>query len=536
MGADGQLNTFDMCILFFYLVGIVALGLWVGLRRRQGEEDGSGYFLAGRTLTWPVIGMALFATNISTVHLVSLAQEGYTNGLAYGNFEWMAVFTLIVLSYFFAPFYIRTRVSTLPEFLERRYSRACRDWLTGMSIVSAIFIHIGFSFYAGAVVIESLFGIDKMTSILLVALLTGCYTIVGGLSAVVITETVQTVLLLVGAIVLTATAYVRAGGWSGISGSVDPVHLTMIRPHGDSSGLPWYAVLLGYPVIGIWYWCTDQTIVQRVLGAKDEGHARMGALFAAFIKILPVFIFVFPGLICAALIHQGQLPNTLEKSEQAYGFMIAHLLPAGLRGLVAAALLAALMSTVASALNSAATLFTHDIYRRFSPAAADRRLVLVGRIATAVGLLAAVAWSPFLGRYPSVFQGINAAICYIAPPITVVFLLGVFWRRASSRGAFVTLVTGSLLGLTVFVLDWFKTVTGWNVPFMMAGFYLAVMCALVMIPMSIRYPDLASPERAGLTWSSPLAPFREGGFLTLRHNVAAMALCVIMAVLYVAFR
>lgn len=536
MGANGQLNTFDMCILFFYLVGIVALGLWVGLRRRQGEEDGSGYFLAGRTLTWPVIGMALFATNISTVHLVSLAQEGYTNGLAYGNFEWMAVFTLIVLSYFFAPFYIRTRVSTLPEFLERRYSRACRDWLTGMSIVSAIFIHIGFSFYAGAVVIESLFGIDKMTSILLVALLTGCYTIVGGLSAVVITETVQTVLLLVGAIVLTATAYVRAGGWSGISGSVDSVHLTMIRPHGDSSGLPWYSVLLGYPVIGIWYWCTDQTIVQRVLGARDEGHARMGALFAAFIKVLPVFIFVFPGLICAALIKQGQLPDTLEKSEQVYGFMIAHLLPEGLRGLLAAALLAALMSTVASALNSAATLFSHDIYRRLVPKVDDRRLVSVGRVATAIGLVVAVAWSPFLGRYPSVFQGINAAICYIAPPITIVFLCGVFWRGASSKGALATLMAGSCLGLVVFVLDWFKSITGWNVPFMMAGFYLAVACALVLVPVSLLFPDAPNPERAALTWSSPLAPFRDCESLRLRHKLAAILLCAMMVGLYVIFR
>ena len=372
---------------------------------------------------------------------------------------------------------------------------------------------------------------------MLVAAVTGCYTIVGGLSAVVITETVQTVILILGAVVLTGAAYIRAGGWEGIASTVDPRQLTMIRPSGDPSGLPWYSVLLGYPVIGIWYWCTDQTIVQRVLGAKDETHARLGALFAGFIKILPVFIFVLPGLICAALIKQGALPNTLEKSEQVYAFMIRHLLPAGLRGLVAAALLAALMSTVASALNSAATLFSHDIYRRFSPNASGRALVRVGRVATAVGLVLAVAWSPFIGRYPSVFQGITAAICCIAPPITVVFVLGVFWRGASARGAIATLVAGSALGFTVFLLDWFKESTGWNVPSMMAGFYLAVVCSAILVPVSFLYPDPESSARAALTWSSPLEPFRrEKGQGIASYNVVAVVLCIVMIGLYVVFR
>jgi SSS family solute:Na+ symporter len=536
MGPSGEMGLLDVGILALYLIGIVALGIWAGLKRR-GDGDDSGFFLAGRKLRWPVIGLALFATNISTVHLVSLAQEGYTNGLAYGNFEWMAAFTLVILALFFAPFYIRTRVSTLPEFLERRYSRASRDWLSVLSIVSAIFIHIGFTFYAGAVVLEGLFGIDKLTSILLVAVVTGTYTIIGGLMAVVVTESVQTVILVLGAIVLTATAYVRAGGWDGITATVDPHQLTMLRPAGDPSGLPWYSVLLGYPVIGIWYWCTDQTIVQRVLGAKDETHARLGALFAGFIKILPVFIFVFPGLICAVLIQQGNLPDTLESSEHVYAFMISHLLPVGLRGLVAAALLAALMSTVSGALNSAATLFSHDIYRRFFPRSSDRTLVRVGRIATFVGLVVAVAWSPLLGRYPSVFQGINAAICYIAPPITVVFVLGVFWRGASARGAIVTLMSGSALGFTVFLLDWFKEDTGWSVPFMMAGFYLAVLCSAVMIPVSILTPDARSEQRAALTWSSPLAPFRrEDGRGYGSYNIVATILCIIVIALYVVFR
>lgn len=533
--ASVRLSGVDLFIIGLYLAGIVALGCWAGLRQRRGTA-GDGYFLAGRSLTWPVIGMALFATNISTVHLVSLAQEGYKNGLAYGNFEWMAIFTLIVLAVFFAPFYVRSRVATLPDFLERRYSRASRDWLSVMSIVAAIFVHIGFSIYAGAVVLEGLFGIGKMTSIIAVALLTGLYTIVGGLMAVVVTETVQTVILLLGAIVLTASAYFSLGGWGNLAATVDPVQLTMLRPSGDPSGLPWYAVFLGYPIIGIWYWCTDQTIVQRVLGAKDEHHARMGALFAGFIKILPVFIFVLPGLMCAALVKNGTLAGAPENSEQVYAFMISTLLPVGLRGLLAAALLAALMSTVSAALNSAATLFTHDLYLRFRPHADDRRLILVGRLVTFAGMVLAVVWSPFLGRYPTVFQGINAAICYIAPPITVVFVFGVFWRGASSRAAIATLVTGSLSGLLVFLLDWFKETTGWNVPFMMSGFYLAVLCTAVLIPVSLMLPDVRTAERDALVWPSPLAAFRgETGRGLADYRFVALILFSIMVALYIVF-
>ncbi len=534
--ASNGLSPLDLTVLAVYLTGIVALGCWMGLRQRRDATE-AGYFLAGRGLTWPIIGMALFATNISSVHLVSLAQEGYANGLAYGNFEWMAVFTLILLALFFAPFYVRAQIATLPDFLERRYSRASRDWLAAMSILSAIFIHIGFSIYAGAVVLEGLCGMPRMVSIVGIAGITGVYTIVGGLMAVVVTESVQTVILLAGAALLTGSAWQALGGWEQLTLHVEPVKLTLLRDSGDASGLPWYAVLLGYPVIGIWYWCTDQTIVQRVLGARDERQARLGALFAGALKILPVFLFVLPGLLCAALIKKGALPNTLQDSEQAYVFMITHLLPNGLRGVLAAAFLAALMSTVAGALNSAATLFAHDLYKRFRPNASERRLVAVGRAATFAGMLLAVAWSPFLGRYPTVFQGINAAICYVAPPITVVFVAGVFWRGASSRAAILTLVSGSMLGLAVFLLDFFKAQTGWNVPFMMAGFYLAMVCGGVMLAGSLCWPDPPSPERDRLTWPSPLAALRSpegfGGWTDYR--LLAACLVAVMLALYAVF-
>jgi len=544
-----QISGIDLAIIVIYFMFIVGLGCWAGLRKKKTEQA-QEYFLAGKTLRWPVIGLALFATNISTVHLVSLAEEGYTNGLAYGNFEWMAPFTLIILALFFAPFYIRSGVATLPDFLEKRYSRASRDWLALLSIISAIFIHIGFSLYAGAVVLEGMFGIDKMTSIILIAALTGLYTIVGGLMAVVLTESVQTIILLAGAIVLTAISYAKVGGWNGIAESVDSVKLTVLRPHGDASGLPWYSVLLGYPVIGIWYWCTDQTIVQRVLGARDENHARVGPLFAGFIKILPVFIFVLPGLICLALIHKGLLPAlplTAEGKADAaktYSHMITYLLPIGLRGLVAAALMAALMSTVSGALNSVATLFTYDLYQRWAPQTPERKLILIGRIVTFAGMILAVVWSPFCGRFPTVFQGINAAICYIAPPITVVFVAGIFWKKASSKASILTLVTGSILGLSVFILDFSKMLEKFRVghptfsflTFMVISFILAVVCAFTMVVASLLFPEPLTEEKRQLVWKSPLEPLAEKGWPGLgNYKLLSAILAVIMITLYVIF-
>ena len=541
-----QIGLWDLSIIVFYFVFILGLGCWAGLRKKK-TEDAESYFLAGKSLKWPVIGLALFATNISTVHLVSLAQEGYVNGLAFASFEWMAAFTLIILALFFAPFYIRSHVTTLPDFLEKRYSRASRDWLSVLSIISAIFIHIGFSLYAGAMVMEGLFGMNKMVSIVLVASLTGLYTILGGLMAVVVTESVQTIILLVGAILLTVISFDKVGGWDAFSAGVSPDMLTVLRPHGDPSGMPWYAILLGYPIIGIWYWCTDQTIVQRVLGARDENHARVGPLFAGFIKILPVFIFIMPGLVCFVLVQKGLVPPLplTEAGEpdttKTYAHMITYLLPVGLRGLIAAALLAALMSTVAGALNSVATLFTYDLYRRWVPQSSDRQLVLIGRIVTFVAMLLAIAWSPLCGRFPTVFQGINAAISYIAPPITVVFVAGVFWKKASSKGAIITLVSGSVLGLMVFLLDFTHVLSRFKesypafgfLNFMVISFILAMVCAVIMGVCSGLFPEPLTPEKKALVWDSIWEPLQDRGWPGLgNYKILSAALILIMVTLF----
>jgi SSS family solute:Na+ symporter len=525
----------DLAVIVAYLAGIVGLGLWAWKRRRTKQASSAQYFLAGSSLRWPVIGLALFSTNISTVHLVSLAQEGYLNGLAYGNFEWMAAFLLIVLAFFFAPFYSRARVATLPDFLEKRYSRASRDWLAGLSIVSAVFIHIGFSLYTGAVVLRGLFGIDITTSILVTALLTGLYTMVGGLLAVVVTESVQTVVLILGSAFVLVFGLARIGGWGALVAAVEPVKLTVLRTAAETPSLPWYAVLLGYPVIGLWYWCADQTIVQRVLGAKDERHARLGPLFAGFIKILPVFLFVLPGLVAYGLVRQGTL-SAPETSADVYSLLINNILPVGLRGLVAAALLAALMSTVSGALNSIATLFALDVYKRRRPQASEKRLTLVGRLVTVAGMAAAILWSPMVSHFQSLFQGITAVICYIAPPITTVFIWGVLWRRATATAAKVTLTAGSFLGLAVFLLDWFKASTGWSVPSMMATFYLFVACSVLLVAVSLAKPEPLSEESARLVWSRPVEAVRgPWGPGLMDYRLIALVLFLVMAGLYVLF-
>ena len=532
------LNGYDWAAIGVYLAIIIGIGCWAGIRQRrsQGKAQSREYFLAGGHLNWVVIGLALFSTNISTVHLVSLAEEGFKNGLACGNFEWMAPFTLIILSLFFAPFYIKTRVTTLPDFLEMRYSRGCRNWLAVMSMLAAVVIHISFALYAGAVVLQGLFGVPLVWSLVGLGILIAFYTSVGGLMAVVATESVQTIVLLAGAFCLTGIGLYEVGGWQGLVSNVDPVKLTVLRDAHDSSGLPWYAILLGYPIIGIWYWCTDQTIVQRVLGAKDENHARIGPLFAGFLKILPVFVLVLPGLICAALVRQGKLPP-LADTKETYAFMVTHLLPTGLKGVMAAALMAAIMGAVSGAMNSIATLFCYDLYKQIKPNVEDRKLVKIGRIVTWTGMILAVIWASQLGKFESVFKGIQTMISYLAPSITVVFLAGVFWRRATARAAFTTMASGLILGTIVFFLDFFKASTGWSVNFMMASFYLAAICGMIIIIVSLLWPKPLTEKQSALVWGNPMEALRAPGWRGLgNYKILSVVLVVTMAALYSVFR
>ena len=546
----------DIIISVLYILGILAIGLWAGITQRRKSRLGAanGYFLAGKSLKWPAIGLALFATNISTVHLVSLAQSGFDTGLLNGNFEWMAAFTLILLALFFAPFYIKSGVATLPDFLEKRYDRSSRDWLTFVSVISAIIIHIAFSMLAGGIVLQTLFGVSMYTSVIIISIITAIYTIIGGLKAVVVTESIQTVVLITGAIVISVSAYSKMGGWHSMTDILQRNHqmekLSMLRPHGDASGMPWYAVFLGYPVLGIWYWCADQTIVQRVLGAKDENHARVGPLFCGFIKILPVFIFVLPGLFAFTLAQSGKLDlssiTTVAASGEAvvnskgiYTLMITQLLPSGLVGVLVAALLSGLMSQVSGALNSISTMVSYDIYKRYRPETSDKQLIMTGKIVAAIALVFSLALLPLLNRYESIFNGLNDIIAHIAPPITCVFLLGIFWKGASAKSAKLTLWIGSLLGATVFAVNKIDTGTAIaHIPFMMMAFYLFCICLVMQVGFSFLYPvpkTVGTDER--LYWKSIGEPLQGKGWKGIgNYKLLSGILFLMMVILFWIFR
>ena len=561
-----NLGNVDIAVAIGYLFFIVFVGLAASRWRNKKSGAADEYFLAGKSLSWSSIGLALFATNISTLHLVSLAQNGFDTGLLNGNFEWMAGFTLVLLGLFFAPLYIRSEIATLPDFLERRYNRACRDCLAFVSIVTAIVIHIAFALLTGGIILEELLNIPMMYSIVVLCVLTGIYTIIGGLLAVVVTECIQTIVLLVGAGLITWFAFWQLGGTAESPGGFDgwsnlltilesegqQQRLSMLRPHGDADGMPWYAIILGYPVLGIWYWCADQTIVQRVLGAKDETNARQGPIFAGILKILPVFLFVLPGLLAWALYTDGRLDLSMittdgvVQSKGVYASMITELLPLGLRGILVAALMAALMSTVSGALNSISTLVSYDIVKRFNSNINDDALVRVGRISAAIALGLAVCLVPLLNLFESVFNGMASIISHIAPPITAVLVLGVFWRGASSRAAAFTLIGGSLLGIVVFFVNTLAPQNLLNqLPggFMMMAFYLLVACMFCQIVLSYLLPDgpLIEKDRnlcgSQLAWATPWqALFISGSSWFGDPRILSASLILVMCILYWIFR
>jgi solute:Na+ symporter, SSS family len=535
-----KISTIDLIVIIVYLIGILVVGIWVV---RKQKMTTSSYFLANRSLNWAVIGAALFAANISTIHLVGLAAAGYRDGMVQGNFEWMAAFLLILLGLVFAPFYFRNQISTLPEFLEKRYSGASRSFLAVLAIFGALFMHIGISLYAGAVVFETFFGINKWYSIMIVSVITSIYTIIGGLKSVVVTETIQTVVLLIGASILAILA-VAALPDRGIhtlaelKEALRPDQLVLLRSAESSPILPWYSIILGYPIIGVWYWCADQTIVQRVLGAKTEYDAKTGPIFAGFIKILPVFIMVIPGVLAYALFKDIIGDN----ANDTLPVLITQLLPVGLKGLMSAALLAALMSTIAAALNSSATLVSVDIVKRMRPATTDLQQVKIGRYTAVAVMILAIAWSPMIDRFRSIFDAINTILIVLAPPIAVVFLFGVFWKRGTKEASLATMITGFVVGVLVFLIDFpafgdTKIITETlGIPYMMQGWWLFVFLSFLFVTVSLLTPKPDYEKIKNYTMENPLSFLLKGKVTGITDpRILSLILVIIMVILYSIF-
>jgi SSS family solute:Na+ symporter len=369
------LGTIDWLLIIIYFVFIFLVAYWTAHREKSTRETSAGYFLAGRNVGWFVIGASLFASNIGSEHMVGLAGTGAASGIAVGNFEVFASLMLLILGWLFVPFYLRSGVFTMPEFLERRYSAEARWYLSIISIIGYVLTKISVTIAAGGIVFESLMGIDFWTGALIVVMATGIYTILGGLRAVLYTDMIQMFVLVGGAITVTVFGLIEVGGWGKLYEISGESYFNMWQPLTDPN-FPWTGIVFGIPILGVWYWCTDQFIVQRVLSANNINNARRGTIFGGYLKLFPVFIFVIPGVIAHALVQSGQL--TLETHDQALPILINVLIPIGLKGLIIAGLLAALMSSLSSVFNSCSTLITWDIYKKIRPQANEKQLVTVG--------------------------------------------------------------------------------------------------------------------------------------------------------------
>jgi solute:Na+ symporter, SSS family len=434
----------DSLILLIYLVIVLSIGLYVSSRKEQNYEE---YFLAGKKMGWITIGLSIFATNISSEHFIGLAGAGAARGLAVSQFELMAVFILILLGWIIAPIYIKSGVMTTPEFLEKRFDPSLRKPFAAISIIMYILTKITVTLFAGGILFNQMFGINIYTSAIMLVLFTGIYSVLGGANAVMKTQVFQAVVLIVGALLLTIFGLKAVGGYSGLHEKLPHDFFNIFKSINDPD-YPWIGVVFGAPILAFWYWITDQYFIQKILSARSINDARRGTLLAALLKILPIFILVIPGLIAAAMFQSI-------KGDDAYPLLLAsNIMPVGIRGIVLAGLLAAIMSSLASIFNTTGLLFTNDFYRVNKPGASDRELVLVGRLSTTAIVIFAIICVPLVKLISSqVYLYMQSLQGYISPPITAVFLWGFILKKVNAKAAITTLIIGEGIGFLRLILE-----------------------------------------------------------------------------------
>ncbi len=582
--AQAALQAVDWIVIAAYFAILLGITWWVVLKSKDTADD---YFLAGRNLGWFVIGASIFASNIGSEHVVGLAGSGCTDGVAMAHYE-LHAWCLLVLAWLFIPFYTRSLVFTMPEFLEKRFSPTARWVLSIISLVAYVVTKLAVGIFAGGVVFAVLLPEAKLNiggyvldafwigSVVVVAM-TGLYTVLGGLRAVAYTDTIQTVILVAGSALVTIFGISKLGGWeklrelcgsqmfnlwrplvpAGMKGTWAPVlEANRMAWYFDAPHhFPWLGMLFCAPIIGLWYWCTDQYIVQRALGAPNETIARRGSIAASFMKLLPVFIFIIPGMICFAIAKSGQVPGLSglvvdgkpveDQCQAAFPLMVNNILPVGIRGLVVAGLLAALMSSLAGAFNASSTLFTMDLYQKFRPKATQHKLVWMGRVATTVMVLIALLWIPVIRGQRGLYFYLQAVQGYLAPPIFTVFFLGVFMKRLNAKGCLSALVVGFLLGLFRLAIDTpvklfkgFSYTQGsflWivnNIFFQYYSLFIFVVCVLVMIVVSYLTEAPSYEKIKGLTFATITAEDRKKSRASWTYAdiiASAIVLAIILA-------
>lgn len=528
-----QLSGLDIGIMIAYAVLIISYGLYHA-KRGDSEE----YFLAGRNMTWPIVGISLFAANISSSTLVGLAGDAFKTNTHVYNYEWLAAVVLVFFAIFFLPFYLKSRVYTMPEFLERRYDKRSRYYFSFVTIVGNVLIDTAAGLYVGNIILKLMFpGIPTWLVIVVLAFAAAAYTIPGGLNSVIQTEVIQAILLVIGSCMITYYAFDGVGGWSGLieglnqkgaagelvqEGSGMVLHnaeevLSLVRPTGDAF-MDWFGLLIGAPILGFYFWANNQFMVQRILGAKDVNHGRWGALFAGLLKLPVILIMVLPGTCAIILFSDTDLTNlnyTLSDGSicanlkdcpnATYPMLLFNLLPQGVLGLVLAGLLAAMMSSVSATFNSASTLITMDFVKQLRPNLTSKELVRVGQISTLILVVLASAWAPMIEKADSLFKYLQDVLAYIAPPIAATFLIGLFWKKANSTGSIVSLGVGflfSVISILSLVFDLSPTLNGLH--FLYRTIYLFVICGLVHIVVSAATEAPSAEQVANYTWKKSM--------------------------------
>ena len=439
------LERLDWIVLGIYFLALILVAVWVVLQKNKNTED---YFLAGRNVGWFVIGASIFASNIGSEHVVGLAGTGFESGTPMAHYE-LHAWIVLLLGWLFLPFYIRSGAFTMPEFLEKRFDSKSRWFLSLFSLIAYVLTKVSVTIYAGGIVVSELLGIPFWYGAIGVVVFTGIYTVIGGMKAVIYTETLQAIILILGSIIITYLGLQEVGGWAELRNTViavSPDHFNMWRPMSDPD-FPWTGLLFGGTIVGIWYWCTDQYIVQRTLAANNIKIGRRGAIFGAYLKLLPIFIFLIPGIIAFALSIQNPEVFSIEKADRAFPMLVKTLLPVGLKGLVAGGLMAALMSSLASVFNSCSTIFTIDIYKKLKPNESEKKLLNIGKLATTVIVILGIIWIPIMEKIGGgvMYQYLQNVQSYIAPPVAAVFILGIVWKRVNSKAAITTLMAGLVL-------------------------------------------------------------------------------------------
>ena len=522
------LNVIDGIIIICYLVGIIGYGISKG--KQQSSED---YFLAGRNLTWPIVGISLFAANIGSSTLIGLTADAFKTNIAVYNYEWMAAVVLVIFAIFFMPFYLNSKVYTMPEFLERRYDGRARYFFSIITIVGNVIIDTAAGLYAGNLILKIIFPeLDSAIIITLLAIAAAAYTIPGGLSAVVHTEVIQAIILVMGSIALTYFCFDQVGGWSGMIAGLDAMNqggqlnkssdevFSLVGPINDPY-MPWTGLVFGVPLLGFYFWANNQFMVQRVLSAKDLNHGRWGALFAGLLKLPVIFIMIVPGVIAIVLFSDTDISglNYLIPSStgmvvcsqlsdcpnMTYPVLIYNLLPVGVLGLVIAGLLAAMSSSISATLNSASTLITMDFILKLKPNLSSKNLVTSGQIATVILVMLAAAWAPQIEKFSSLWEYLQLVLGFIAPPIVSVFLLGLFWKRANANGAFASLLGGLILSMILIlskINHWFPVIN--DIHFLHTAPLLLLACLVIHICFSLLSAPPSQEKIEKMTWTKAI--------------------------------